>query len=131
MLSLNKAFALCAALITVSRTVLAAPHASTDTRHLLERNNNGKIPDLLTATLDEIAAGLSSGAFTSVQLTTAYLARITEVNNLTHAIIETNPYALGEAAKADQARKSGKAGTSPLYGVPIIVKDNIATARPE
>lgn len=113
-------------LASVVSAALAAPSAP-----LAERWSTDNLPDLLTATLDELAAGLDSGAFTSLQLIKAYLARIEEVNNITHAVIETNPYALAEAAKSDSARKAGKAGSSPLYGIPILIKDNIATARPE
>lgn len=86
-------------------------------------------PDLLTATLEEVASGLDNGLFTSVELTQAYIARIQETQPILKAIIEVNPHALTEAAAADAARKAGsKAG---LLGIPIIVKDNIATARPE
>jgi len=93
--------------------------------------NNWNIPDLLSVTLDELADGLDKGHFTSVQLVQAYLARINETQPILRAVIETNPYALDEAKKADDARKAGTGGKSPLYGVPILVKDNIATDRPD
>jgi len=86
-------------------------------------------PDLLTASLDEIFTGLNEGLFTAVELTAAYIARIQETQPILRAIIEVNPHALEEAAAADAARKTGSNAT--LLGIPIIVKDNIATARPE
>jgi len=86
-------------------------------------------PDLLTASLDEISAGLKEGYFTAVELTAAYIARIQETQPILRAIIEVNPHALEEAAAADAARKAGSSAT--LLGIPIIVKDNIGTARPE
>jgi len=85
-------------------------------------------PDLLTASLDEISTGLNAGFFTAVDLTRAYIARIQETQPILRAIIEINPHALEEAAAADAARKAGSRAT--LLGIPMIVKDNIATARP-
>jgi amidase len=84
------------------------------------------LPDLFTATIDDVQDGLSCGTFTSVQLTMAYLARIAEVNPILHAVIETNPDALTIAASLDEQRKAGNV-IGPLHGVPIIIKDNIAT----
>jgi hypothetical protein len=43
-----------------------------------------------------------------------------------HAVIETNPDALGIAERADRARAGG-GPTGPLAGIPILLKDNIAT----
>ena len=42
------------------------------------------------------------------------------------AVLETNPSALAQAAALDKERKTtGK--RSPLHGIPILLKDNIAT----
>src|SRR5207249_425977 len=67
------------------------------------------------------------GALTSVQLTTRYLHRIARFNPLLHAVIETNPDALAIAATLDAERQSGQL-RGPLHGIPILVKDNLATA---
>lgn len=48
------------------------------------------LPDLLSASYDEIKAGLESFRFTSVDLTLAYLARIQEVNPTLRAVLELN-----------------------------------------
>lgn len=46
------------------------------------------------------------------------------------AVLETNPSALREAAVLDKERKtSGK--RSLLHGIPILLKDNIATVASE
>ena len=46
------------------------------------------------------------------------------------AVIETNPSALAQAAELDRERKiSGP--RSPLHGIPILLKDNIATLHSE
>ncbi|KAH7881680.1 amidase signature enzyme [Phlebopus sp. FC_14] len=87
------------------------------------------LPDLYEASLTELQAGLTSGQFTSVDLIKAYFARIDEVNlkgPQLRAIIETNPSALEEAKALDYERLlSGP--RSPLHGIPVLVKDNIAT----
>ncbi|KAM3514719.1 hypothetical protein MY11210_001690 [Beauveria gryllotalpidicola] len=87
--------------------------------------STGRFPPLLDATLDELRRGLDGGQFTSVDLTKAYIARINEVNEQLHAVNEINPDALAIAAELDQERVKGKVG--PLHGIPILLKDNIAT----
>lgn len=84
-----------------------------------------QFPGLLDATLDELRHGLDSHRFTSVELTKAYLARINEVNAQLHAVNEINPDALKIAAHLDKSRSHGNLG--PLHGIPVLIKDNIAT----
>ncbi|KAL6856306.1 amidase signature domain-containing protein [Trichoderma novae-zelandiae] len=73
-----------------------------------------------------LAEGLKSGHFTSVQLTQAYLGRIEQVNETVHAVVETNPDALDIARSLDEERASGSI-RGPLHGIPLLVKNNIAT----
>ncbi|KAI0634590.1 amidase signature enzyme [Trametes polyzona] len=86
-------------------------------------------PDLYEASITELQESLQKGLFTSVDLVKAYLARIDEVNlkgPTLRAVIETNPSALAQAAALDRERK--KSGPrSALHGIPILLKDNIAT----
>lgn len=81
---------------------------------------------LLDATLDELREGLDKGCFTSVDLVKAYTSRINDVNGVLHVVNEINPDAVTEAARLD---KDGKrmASSRPLYGIPVLIKDNIAT----
>ncbi|OAQ98661.1 hypothetical protein LLEC1_02617 [Akanthomyces lecanii] len=88
--------------------------------------SSGQFPQLLDATLDELRRGLDGGQFSSVDLTKAYIARINEVSEQLHAVNVINPDALSIAAKLDSERSSGKVG-GPLHGIPILIKDNIAT----
>src|SRR5437762_9326001 len=81
----------------------------------------------IEATIPELQALMNSGALTSVQLTTDYLDRIATFNPLLHAVIETNPDALTIASELDTERQSGDL-RGPLHGIPILVKDNLATA---
>ncbi|KAH9998077.1 glutamyl-tRNA amidotransferase subunit A [Xylariaceae sp. FL0662B] len=83
-------------------------------------------PLLIDATIDTLTAGLASNEFTSVDLVKAYIARIAEVNDTFHAVTELNPDALKIAADLDAERSLG-AIRSPLHGIPILIKNNIAT----
>ncbi|KAF3928621.1 hypothetical protein AA313_de0205030 [Arthrobotrys entomopaga] len=85
-----------------------------------------EIPSLIDITIDDITTYLYDGCFTSYQLTQAYIARINQVNSTLHAVLELNPDALSIAASLDAERRSGKI-RGPLHGVPILIKDNIAT----
>ncbi|KAH6603190.1 amidase signature enzyme [Trichoderma cornu-damae] len=83
-------------------------------------------PSLLDATLDQLAEGLESRRFTSVQLTKAYLARIEQVNETVHAVVQVNPVALDIAQGLDGERAAGSIRGS-LHGIPVLIKNNIAT----
>ncbi|MGI8890190.1 MAG: amidase family protein [Chthoniobacterales bacterium] len=81
---------------------------------------------LSEATIPELQAAFQAGRLTSARLTQNYLSRIASLNPLLHAIIETNPDALEIAAQRDAERRYGRI-RGPLHGVPILVKDNLAT----
>ncbi|EJU00898.1 amidase signature enzyme [Dacryopinax primogenitus] len=87
----------------------------------------------MQASFLELQNGLDYDDFTSVDLVNAYFARIEEVNLqglALRAVIETNPAALAQAAELDwEPQVYGKRG--PLHGIPIIIKDNIATTAEE
>jgi amidase len=94
---------------------------------LVSRSTSAASASWIEATIPELQALMNSGALTSVQLTTNYLNQIATFNNLLHAVIETNPDALAIAKKLDTERRSGRL-RGPLHGIPILVKDNLATA---
>ncbi|KAG9127791.1 hypothetical protein FRC07_009178 [Ceratobasidium sp. 392] len=90
-------------------------------------------PDLYEASIHELQSGLDSSDFTSVDLVTAYLKRIEEVNfngAKLRSVVETNQHALEQAVALDVERKL-KGKRSPLHGIPILVKDNISTLAAE
>jgi amidase len=74
----------------------------------------------------ELQRMMQTGELTSRELTEGYLARIRRFNPTLNAIIETNPQALNIANRMDKERRSGHV-RGPLHGIPVIVKDNIAT----
>ena len=82
--------------------------------------------DLHERSLTELAAGLESGDFSSVELTQALLDRIAAHDEALNALVTvTGDEALAAAAKADADRASGDAGV--LNGLPIIHKDIFCT----
>ncbi|MCJ1399661.1 hypothetical protein MMC11_002863 [Xylographa trunciseda] len=88
---------------------------------------NGKpFPSLIEVTTEQLATGLESGQFTSVDLVTAYIARINEVNATLNVVTEINPDALSIAAELDAERANGTV-RGPLHGLPILIKGNIGT----
>src|ERR1700722_10464201 len=83
--------------------------------------------DLPNASLADIQQALAQGRTTSSALTQAYLARIEAYDragwNL-NSVREINPDALAIAGLRDGQKPSKRA---PLAGIPILVKDSIAT----
>jgi aspartyl-tRNA(Asn)/glutamyl-tRNA(Gln) amidotransferase subunit A len=75
----------------------------------------------------EVADALAAGTTTSVELTQASLDRIAEVDGAVHAFLHIDAEgALAQAAASDARRAAGQPA-SALDGVPIAVKDVLAT----
>ncbi|KAF2825272.1 amidase signature enzyme, partial [Ophiobolus disseminans] len=85
-----------------------------------------KFPDLLDAGVEELTLGLERGDFSSVQLVEAYVGRILQVNSTLHMVTEINPDAWSIAQELDDERAHGTL-RGPLHGLPILIKNNIAT----
>jgi amidase len=86
--------------------------------------------DVVEASVAQLQQAMTAGTLSAKKLTELYLARIKAVDksgpNL-NAVIELNPDALAIAEALDQERaKKGPRG--PLHGIPVLLKDNIATA---
>jgi amidase len=78
-------------------------------------------------TIAEIHSALAGGRTSVHHLATHYARRIAKLDSqgpALHAVLELNPDALAQAARLDAA--GGSRG--PLYGVPVLLKDNIDTA---
>ena len=89
--------------------------------------------ELEELTISDLQEGLKSGKFTARSLVEKYWIRISDIDMrddpghpVLNSIIEMNPEALAVADKFDQERESGKV-RGPLHGIPILIKDNIAT----
>ncbi|XP_021810448.1 putative amidase ARB_02965 [Prunus avium] len=81
------------------------------------------------ATIDDIQLAFKHKQLTSRQLVQFYLGEISRLNPFLKGVIEVNPDALYLADKADYERKTKapSVSLSKLHGIPILVKDNIAT----
>ena len=80
------------------------------------------------ATIGDLQRALADGDVTVTALIQAYLARIEAYDRAgrqLNAVREINPDALAIAAALDANRPAAR---RPLEGIPILVKDNIATA---
>ena len=80
----------------------------------------------IEASIPELQSMMARRTITSRELTRAYLERIERLNPLLGAVIETNPDALAVAHDRDRERRRGHV-RGPLHGVPLLIKDNIAT----
>jgi aspartyl-tRNA(Asn)/glutamyl-tRNA(Gln) amidotransferase subunit A len=78
-----------------------------------------------TKTLTELSLGLRSGAFSSVELTQAFLQRISQHQDLNAYITVTEELALQQALAADVRLANGTADC--LTGIPIAQKDIFCT----
>lgn len=82
------------------------------------------------ATIASLQQRMQSGQDTARSIAEKYLARIDAIDRngpAIRSVIETNPDALTIADRLDAERKSGRT-RGPLHGIPVLIKDNIATA---
>jgi amidase len=86
--------------------------------------------DLEEATIADLQQRMQSGRETSRSLVDKYLARIDAVDRsgpALHSVLEINPDARTIADRLDAERRN-RGPRGPLHGIPILLKDNIATA---
>ncbi len=85
-------------------------------------------PLILEQDIPTLQAHIRSGKLTYEKLTQWYLYRIVKFENdrstMLNSIIAINPDAVSEARKKDKNRSSGD---HLIYGMPVLLKDNIGT----
>ncbi|KAG1354093.1 putative amidase [Cocos nucifera] len=94
---------------------------------VLLASTNSRGFEIKEATIDGIQQAFKEGSLTSRRLVEHYLDQIQTLNPLLHAVIEVNPDAVPQADRADEERLSGRHPGGGLHGIPILLKDNIAT----
>ena len=86
--------------------------------------------ELEEATVDQLQASMSAGRLTARSITERYLSRIDTLDRqgvALRSVLEVNPDSLALADELDRERaEQGPRG--PLHGIPVLLKDNIATA---
>ncbi|MGZ9032751.1 MAG: amidase family protein, partial [Burkholderiaceae bacterium] len=103
--------------LVVGRPALASPARAADRFPYLE------------STVEALRARMLAGRMTAHTLAAGCLARIEAIDRKgprLSSVIELNPDALSIAAERDRERKAGEL-RGPLHGVPVLLKDNIAT----
>ncbi len=89
-------------------------------------------PLILEQNIPNIQKHIQEGKLTYEKLVLFYLHRMYtyELNNATtlNTVIALNKNVLIEARKKDKERRAGMAGKHPIYGMPVLLKDNINTA---
>ncbi len=81
------------------------------------------------ATISDLQTAMASGLLTSQRLTEMYIERIHALDQngpTLKSVIEINPDALAIAQALDEERQE-KGPRGPLHGIPLLLKDNIAT----
>src|SRR5256885_14898696 len=82
------------------------------------------------ATILELQAAFADGQLTAARLTRHFLERIEAYDRRgprLNAVLEVNPEAL-EIAEALDRERASTGSRGPLHGIPVLLKDNIATA---
>ena len=95
----------------------------------MSEEQRGPFSHLEEATIRDLQAAMASGQVTSQQLTEMYSARIAALDQsgpMLRSVIEVNPDALAIAKGLDEERQT-QGIRGPLHGIPILLKDNIAT----
>ena len=83
--------------------------------------------DLVRQSAATLATAIARGEVSSEQVTKAHLDRITEVDGQVHAFLFVDPEASLTRAREIDAQISSGVIASPLAGVPIALKDLLAT----
>lgn len=85
--------------------------------------------DIANADIEQIQSWLQTGVTTSAELVLLYLERIARYDRsgpMVNSVAEVNPDAYHIAQALDQERAL-RGPRGPLHGIPVLIKDNIAT----
>ncbi|KAJ0076861.1 hypothetical protein Patl1_35679 [Pistacia atlantica] len=90
---------------------------------------NGHEFPFTETTIQEIQSAFAKKKLTSRQLVDLYMTQIETLNPQLRSVLEVNPDARSQAEKADveRERNEGRRFLGELHGVPLLLKDTIAT----
>src|SRR5258708_18624031 len=112
---------------SVAATAALTKQQGTPAPRAAQRRTPFALEDVPVATLQE---WMTSGRTTARRLVDQYAARIAALDqrgpHLGH-VLEINPDARGIADEMDAERRAGRV-RGPMHGIPVLIKDNIATA---
>ncbi len=83
--------------------------------------------DLIKLTATALGEKIAAGEVSAEEVTRAHLDRIAEVDGRVHAFLHVDTEGAIEAARAVDAKRAAGEKLGPLAGVPIAIKDVIAT----
>lgn len=109
-------------LVAFATTLLAAPTRAVDTAA-------APTHDVVYASIEQLQQRMNAGSLDSRELTRQLLQRINQIDQsgpTLRSVIETNPDALSLADALDKARGEMKERHA-MYGIPVLLKDNIDT----
>jgi amidase len=113
-------------LLLIITLILCMITCKTPTNTVQKKPDNNWIEEL---TISQLQQGYKEGKYTIKDVVKVYLDRIDEIDKngpRLNSVIEINPDALKIAEDLDREAAAGKP-KGPLYGVPVILKDNIDT----
>jgi amidase len=90
-------------------------------------------PLILEASVADLQAAVAAGDLDYTTITTFYLYRIREIESdssrFLNGIIALNPNVIDRARELDAARRQAlEMGRDPIYGIPVLLKDNVNAA---
>jgi amidase len=113
----------------ISQDSLWAPFKS-DLAQFSEKKYNELKPFIFDKNIPEIQSAIKNGELTYKELSLFYLYRIQQFdreNELSlNSVISLNPNLLEEAERKDEELKNA-AENHPIFGIPVLLKDNINT----
>jgi amidase len=115
------------ALLAVALSFMARPLVAADPP--VEETHPRPRLQVVEATVSQLQHALRTRRITSEQLVRRYLERIAAFDDsgpMLNSFIHVNPRALQEARERDRDRRRGRAH-GPLFGIPVLLKDNIDT----
>ncbi|MCJ1349375.1 hypothetical protein MMC31_007615 [Peltigera leucophlebia] len=96
--------------------------------HFQDLSNHVPKFNTLTASVQSLQKELSSGRLQSTEIVEEFQRSACLYNEWLGAVYQLAPGALDRARELDSMRQNGNV-LGPLHGVPILVKDNIATPK--